>query len=514
VRELLAIGAGALLPLSLAPFDLPLFDVASIAILFALVHAAPWRRATRLGFAYGLGKYGLGASWVYVSIHDYGDAAVPLAAALVALFVAVLALFPTAMTAAFVWLRDRTRPNESPASSAPGEERPELAVALAFAGCVVTLDWTLTWFLTGFPWLYAGYAHLRDPLHALAPVGGVLLVSLAAAVAATSLVVLARARALRARLAALAFVALPWLAGLALSAIDWVTPATRYRVALVQGNIPQELKWLESHALPILDAYRRLSARAWGADLVIWPEAAITLFEHEAGGYLDEMSVRARDAGSALVLGLPIARFHSDRSVSVYNGAIVVGDGSGTYLKRRLVPFGEYVPLERLLRGVIAFFDLPMSDAETGPWSQPPLVAKGLKVALAICYEIVYPELVRSSAEGADVLVTLSNDAWFGASIGPHQHMQMARMRALENGRWLLRATNNGITAIVDPTGRVAAQLPQFEAGVLAGEFTTMRGTTPYARLGDWPVLAALLVLLATPWLVRRAGSRRVAAKI
>jgi apolipoprotein N-acyltransferase len=499
----LAIGAGALLPLSLAPFDLPLFDVASIAAFYALASVVSAKGAARIGFAYGVGQYGLGASWVYVSIHDYGDASVPLAAALVALFVAVLALFPTAMALAYAFARDRHRGD---ASSAPGRAR--LADALAFAGCFVALEWLLTWFLTGFPWLYAGYAHLGDALRFLAPVGGVLLVSFAAAVSATAFVVLVRASAMRARLAAVGVAALPWLLGFALAGVDWVQPVARHRAALVQGNVPQELKWLESHAVPILDTYRRLSARAWGADLVIWPEAAITLFEHQADGYLGEMSERARSAGSALLLGLPIAEFHADRSVSVYNGAIVVGDGSGRYFKRRLVPFGEYVPLERLLRGAIAFFDLPMSDADTGPWSQPLVVAKGLKLAVAICYEVVYPDLVRASAADADAIVTISNDAWFGASIGPPQHMQMARMRALENGRWLLRATNNGITAIVDPAGRVTAQLPQFEAGVLEGEFASMRGRTPYSRYGDAIVLALVLTSLAAPALASFVNRR------
>jgi apolipoprotein N-acyltransferase len=180
-------------------------------------------------------------------------------------------------------------------------------------------------------------------------------------------------------------------------------------------------------------------------------------------------------------------------------------------VKRRLVPFGEYVPLEGLLRGLIEFFDLPMSRSSPGPWQQPLLDLGGHRGAMAICYEIVYPDLVRSQAAEADVLLTISNDTWFGRSIGPLQHLEMARMRALENGRWVLRGTNNGVTAIIDPRGRVQARLPQFEPGVLRGEYRTMSGTTPFTRYGHGPLLVLLFLLLAAG-VARKARSASSAA--
>ena len=185
------------------------------------------------------------------------------------------------------------------------------------------------------------------------------------------------------------------------------------------------------------------------------------------------------------MLGVPRAERTPDDGWLVYNGTLATGTGSGRYTKRRLVPFGDYVPFEDLLRGLIRFFDLPMSGFRPGARHQGPLDVGVGRAAMGICYEIAYAELMRLSAVEADVLITVSNDTWFGDSIGPPQHMQIARARALENGRWLLRGTNNGITAIVDHRGRVKASLPQFEPGVLAGEFRIMRGHTPYSRYGD-----------------------------
>ncbi len=480
---LAAILAGALLPAALAPIDIPAADLIAIALLFFLVHRARVAQAFWLGWWFGLGKYGAGVSWVYVSIHDYGPAPPWLAGGLVVLFVASLALFPALMTAMYAGLASRWRRGVG-----------MLRAGLVFAACWVVFEWLLTWVLTGFPWLYAGYAHLRDPLANLAPLGGVLLVGLAAAVSAVAFVAAAMERG-RARVRGLVIALLPWLIGTALMPVEWVQQGDAHRVALVQGNIPQDQKWLRENVGPTLERYARLSAPHWQTGLVIWPEAAITLFEHQADGYLEAMAARARADRATLVLGLPAAERNAEGEFEFFNTARAIGDGAGRYVKRRLVPFGEYVPLERYLRGLIAFFDLPMSRAVSGAEHQGLLEAGDLRLAMAICYEIVYPNLVRVGAEAADALVTISNDAWFGRSMGPHQHMQMAQMRAIENGRWLLRATNSGVTAIVDANGRITAQLPQFEAAALTGEFHSMTGTTPYTRLGDAPVLVLLLVL-------------------
>lgn len=499
---LLAAGAGSLLPLSLSPFDLwPALLLAAMG-LFLLLDRAGGARAFLIGWAFGAGKYAVGASWIYVSIHVHGAAAPPLATFLVALFVAGLALFQGAMAWGFV----RLRAAAGTASSTSGWGA--CADAAAFSVLWVLHEWLLTWFLTGFPWLFAGYAFLDTPLESLAPVGGVLLVSLAGVFTAAALAVLRRAPA------AAVLAAAPWLAAALLSGTQWTERGERRSVALVQGNVPQQIKWRPEFRQSILDRYETLTAQVDGRDLVVWPEAAIPVYLREARPFLDRVAGR-----STLVAGIPITTV-TDGAAVLHNGA--VSTGGGAYLKRRLVPFGDYVPFEGALRGLIAFFDLPMSRARPGPEEQPPLAAGEVPLAMAICYEIAYPDAVRRDAAGAGALVTVSNDTWFGSSIGPHQHMQIARMRALENGRFLLRATNNGVTGIVDDRGApvparvlaadaapaAAVELPQFRAAVLDGHFHPTSGRTPYSRVGHaW--LAALTLLAAVAFAAARWRRRR-----
>ena len=463
----LALLCGALLPLTLAPFGWWPLGLVSIGGWFWLLNSNP-RQAAATGFAFGIGKFGVGVSWVYVSMRLYGGAAVPLAVFLVALFVAGLSLF----TLLQGWLYGRV---------AGG--RGALLKAALFAAVWVLFEWLLTWFLTGFPWLYPGHAHIETPLRHLVPVGGVSLASLGIVLTSVFLVTALASR--RLPVPALVFAALPWLGAYAASHFDWVRPGSAHSVALVQGNVDQSVKWEPGQRAAIVDRYLGMTEAHWERDLIVWPEAAITLFEHQAGDVLAALDERGEQAGAALVLGIPTAERTPGGDWLIYNSALATGTGNGRYAKRRLVPFGDYVPFENLLRGLIRFFDLPMSGFRPGPWQQGLLNLGIGRAAVGICYEIAYADLMRRSARGADVLVTLSNDTWFGNSIGPPQHMQIARARALENGRWLLRGTNNGITGIVDHRGRVSGSLPRFEAGVLTGEFQVMRGETPYSRHGD-----------------------------
>ena len=539
-----AIVLGALLPLSLAPFGWWPLGLVSIAGWLLLLDRSP-AGAAALGFAYGLGKYGVGVSWVYVSIHLYGGASPVLAGFLVLLFVCGLALF----TLLQGWLYGLLRVSPAAAQEAPaasGERLPPKPLAGAglwraalfnawlFAAVWVLFEWLLTWFFSGFPWLYPGYGHLQTPLAHLVPLGGVSLASLGVVVTAAFLpmVFVLRGAGWRFRVVALAVAVAPWLLGLALSAVQWVAPAGERSAALVQGNVDQAVKWLPESRAPIIQRYLDLSEPYWGSpahggdaqpsasaesfegSLIVWPEAAITLFEHEAGELLEGLARRGEQSGTTLVLGIPRVETlaESARGVPSYrfqNSALAVGAGEGRYIKRRLVPFGEYVPLEGLLRGLIEFFDLPMSRAAPGPQRQPLLRVSADAAALAVCYEVAYADLMRRTATDADLLITITNDTWFGRSIGPLQHLQIAQARALENGRWLLRAANSGVTAIVDPKGQVRARLPQFEQGVLTGNFQVMQGRTPYSRFGDaWLIALSAITLLLAGLRKRRSSAK------
>jgi apolipoprotein N-acyltransferase len=482
--HLLALGAGALTPLALAPFDIWPLALLSIALLYlGLRELRPGQAALR-GWSYGFGLFAAGTSWVYVSIHDYGAASPALAGFLTLGFVAGLGLFFALAAARWArWLRR---------SEAP------LADALAFAALWLAQEVFRGWFLTGFPWLYAGYSQLDGPLAGLAPLGGVWLISFSLALSAALLVNLPRLRARKAFLAVgLVLLLTPWVAGPAFKDRPWTRPAgDSLTVAAVQGNVEQNLKWDPAQLNAQLALYRDLSFSAERVDLLVWPETAIPVLKDLAQGYIGVMDRFAREQGSALITGVPVRQANERGELRYYNAITSFGDGQGTYLKQKLVPFGEYVPLQEVLRGLIAFFDLPMSDFARGPAEQPPLLAKGYRVAPYICYEVVYPEFAAALAADSEILLTVSNDAWFGTSIGPLQHLQMAQMRALEAGRWMIRATNNGMTVVIDPQGRIQFELPQFEQGVLYGEVLPMSGLTPYLQWRIWPlaILCALLL--------------------
>ena len=484
----LAVFAGFGVPLSLAPFDLWPLGMLAVAVHLLLLRNVPRHRAMGVGYWFGVGKYGLGASWVYVSINVYGHAGPVLAVALVALFVGILALFNASL--AFVWRRWFA------AIGVRGD--------IAFAGAWVLLDIWLTWFLTGFPWLYLGYGHLCTWLAGYAPAFGVHGVTFVAAVCGVALTWL---RWRRRDVISGAVLATAALGGLALQQVQWVKPVRPMEVVLVQGNVNQDTKWDRAFVQQTLQTYVSLSNPYWNRELILWPESAVTLLLDDAGPFLNEAGAHAAAHGGALVTGIVSWR-HVD---GIRNLVVVAGNGEGTYTKRHLVPFGEYVPFEGVLRGVIGFFDLPMSHTTPGASDQPLLRVGNTRIAMSICYEIVYPDSVRDLGRNADLLATVSNDTWFGGSIGPLQHMQMARMRALELGRWLVRATNNGVTGVIDARGEVVKQLPQFVAAALPARVWIMSGATPFAATGSWPVglLAVVLILFGAAVGARGSSSEQ-----
>lgn len=471
---LAALVAGLLTTLSAAPFHLWWLAPLAAGLVYVGLHRLTPRQAGLKGWCYGLGLFGSGASWVYVSIHDYGYTSMPLALALTTLFVAAMALF----IAVPLWLYRRFT----------GER----LSALTFAGAWTLGEALRTWLFTGFPWLLLGSGQLDGPLAAWAPIGGVYLLSMITALSGALGVALLR----RHFSAALPLAAL-WLLPLALSLLvanPWTRPSGEpVRVALLQGNLDQAIKWTPEGQRTAAATYLTLTANLnEPVDLVIWPEAALPMLQDQAQPVF-ERAAQLLPEQAGLISGI----LRRDEQGQIYNSVISMGAAQGSYDKRHLVPFGEYLPLENLLRGAIAFFDLPLPVVTPGQSHQPVMSAGGTRIGNAICYEIIYADLVAKQARHSDVILTLSNDSWFGGSIGPLQHLQMARLRALENGRYVVRATSNGVTATIDAQGRVTQRLPQFEMATLIGEFQPMQGLTPFSRTGSWPVwlIAALMVL-------------------
>ncbi|WP_447895539.1 apolipoprotein N-acyltransferase [Vreelandella sp. GE22] len=478
---LAALIAGGFTTLTASPFELWWLGPVAVGMLFAGIHYLSPGQAALKGWAFGIGLFATGTSWVYVSIHDYGYTGVPLAVLLTGLFVGVLALF----YALSFWVFRRFA----------GER----LTFLSFAGIWVLGEVLRTYLFTGFPWLLLGSSHVDSPLANWAPLGGVYLLSLLVALSGTlGVMVLRRHFWMALPLAAI------WLIPLALPQL-WTAQASQpTRVALLQGNLSQLIKWTPEGQRAAADIYTELTQTVSNeADLIIWPETAVPMFEYQARPVLERLQADLPEE-TALMTGI----VQLDEQNRYFNSMIGVGNVSGSYQKEHLVPFGEYLPLESLLRGAIDFFDLPMSSFAKGESVQAPMEAGGLRIGNAICYEIIYPQLVASRALESDVIVTVSNDTWFGASIGPHQHLQMARLRALENGRYVLRATSNGITAIIDARGNVVDRAPQFETTSLTGDFYAMQGQTPFTRMGSLPIWI-LAALMSMAGLLRARTERR-----
>lgn len=475
---LAAIVCGALVTFSLAPYDNWPTSIASLAGFIALLSTPSPKQAFWRGWAYGLGLFGFGVSWVYISIHVHGNAPVPLAILLTATFCAGLAFLPALQ--AYLWTRF-IRGNWA-------------GIVFGFPALWVLFEWLRSWLFTGFPWLYLGYAHLDTPLSGWAPIGGVFSISFLVALSASLIYIAASLRKAPRILNSAVALLIIWTASTALTTIEFTHPKTNnaISVALIQPNIPLEKKWDRAFFPTIVADFRKQTLTEIGADIILWPESAIPAFYQRLGSVVDPLAEAAQLDHTSLLFGIPYQGEHDN----YYNSIVARGNGSGDYLKQRLVPFGEYVPLENWLRGLIAFFDLPMSHFSIGPTNQAMLSAGNHKVGAYICYEVVYPDLVAKTAHQADLLVTISNDSWFGRSIGPLQHLQMAQMRALENGRYMLRGTNNGVTAVINHRGQITARLPQFEQGVLRTEALAYAGNTPFARLGSLPVILLCIALL------------------
>jgi len=479
-----ALLAGALAPLAFSPINMWLLSLVSVGGLYMLLRDTSPRTGAWTGLWYGLGYFGLGTSWVYVSIHDYGQAPPALALLVTGLFTALLAGF----FAAQCW----------------GYRKLCLAswsIIPGFAACWVISEWCRSWLFTGFPWLYLGSPHTTTLFSGIAPVFGVLGISFTIALSGALFgQILQDYRRLHSFYAVTKHqlpTALLMLWGLASvsSKIIWTTPAQSppLQVALIQGNIGQSLKFRADYLAESMDRYAALSDDQWDKDLIVWPETAIPLVYQNAQSILEQLDQQALATDTSLISGI----FYRD-GAAIYNSLVTVGKGQGLWHKQKLVPFGEYVPLASLMENVLSLFELPMSSLRPGPSDQPLLQAGPYRIAPFICYEVVYPEFVRHHAAGADVLLTVSNDTWFGTSWGPHQHLQIAAMRARELGRYMIRATNNGISAVINERGEIIARTPQFEATTLSAEVPVYTGLTPYARWGVFPVLlfSSLLLLL------------------
>jgi apolipoprotein N-acyltransferase len=478
--------AGALSVAGFAPLAAYPLPILALWGLLLLWRSATPRVAFLAGFAFGAGLFGVGASWVYVSLHDFGAMPAPLAAIGTVAYCAILSLYP----AGAGWCFSRLR------AGGPA------AVALAFPALWTLFEWWRGWMFTGVPWLALGYSQVDSPLGGFAPLVGVYGVSFVTALCAALLAVMVGFG--RARVAAGMTLLFIFGVGHFLKQVEWTSPVgLPVRVSLLQGNISQDLKFQAGRYAATLALYKRLIEASDGR-LIVLPETAIPRFLDDVDPrYLDRIAKTAAERGADVLLGVPVrapGRLY-------YNSVVSLGTSPiQRYDKAHLVPFGEFVPYG--FHWIVNSVAIPMSDFSLGTDNPKPLDLAGQKVAPNICWEDAFGEEIIRQLPEATLLVNVSNVAWFGDSLAPSQHLQISRMRAIETGRTMLRATNTGMTAIVDPHGRVVGRLPQFTEGILSGEAQGYTGATPYVRWGNPPIVVACFALVIALVLHRRRALR------
>jgi apolipoprotein N-acyltransferase len=481
--RLTALVAGAVTTLGYAPFNLWGMALVGPALVFILWLERPELRI-KTGFMYGLGLMGSGVSWLHVSIAQFGDLGWLFPLVVTLGFVALMALY----YASLGWLVGHFKATR------------RQSLILIYPALWVLVEWLRGWFLTGFPWLQIGYSQIDSPLAGYGPLLGVLGISWLALVSVGLL--LSMAAPGRLRLGFLSAVVLIWLAGWLGTRIDWGQPIGEpIKVALVQGNIPQAKKWLPEELLPSLVLYAKKTKQNLDRDLIVWPETAVSAFQFQVDeAFIQPLENTVKNHKTHLVFG--VVQMDQERK-HYFNAMVALGNEErDQYYKRHLVPFTEFLPLKEILWPLVDLFTIPMSDFST-PEDSKPLMRVGEHLAgLSICYEDAFGTEMIEALPQAAYLINASNDAWFGKSLAPHQHLQIARMRALETGRYLLRSTNTGISAIIGPAGDILVASPLLEVDVLKGEIVPLEGETPYAKFGNLSVLALLLVsmIVAFPY--------------
>ena len=492
LSRLIVFVLGCAMPLGFAPFGWSLLAPLFLLPLLLVCLTVSPRDAAGHAFWFGLGMFLTGTYWIYISVHVFGNADL-----WIALFLMVgLSLIMAALIAAAGWLIARF---------ASGE--PALLLIAAPAAWVL-IEWLRGWILTGFPWLALGYAQIDTPLAGWAPLLGVYGVSFMLMVSLTAIVAAPMTSGLM-RLSSVAAFILPWLLGGLLSMVDWTEPAgERLRVSIVQAGVSQDKKWDRNQLRPIMEFYRGSTLSVADSDIVLWPEVAIPALDDQVERYLALIETEAARNGQTVIFGILERSFDRSQQGRVYNSVFVVGAGQRqAYRKRHLVPFGEYFPVPDSVREWMKMQNLPHSDLTAGDDVQPlPVTDNGVELAVAICYEDAYGAEQLYAFPRASLIINVSNDAWFGDSIAPHQHLEIARMRALEVGRFAIRSTNTGVSAFIGPRGELLQAGKQFEAELMTADVEARSGTTLYAATGNWLIIGSCLAIMIALWARGRAS--------
>lgn len=497
IAALVALLAGSALVLAFAPAGIWPLAPATLLLLYLLLQGRAPGHAALIGWAFGLGYYGFGINWVYHSLHIFGGAAASFAVILTALFVLIMSLFPALVS----WVFSRLQ-------NGGVDSRSRLSDAFIFAALWTLSELIRGTLMGGFPWILIGYSQTTGPLGSLAPVIGVYGIGFVLMISTLSLLALFRPASTTNRLAALGVLAGVTLFTVWASAANFTTPKTQtLGVRMTQASIAQAVKFDPDRLKRSLDEYIRLSIENLPDNirLIVWPETAIPTAFNQVENYIGT-TISALDARDVDVLAGGFER----AGEASYNAVRQLGGAQQVYRKRHLVPFGEYVPLRAVVEMFSDFIQIPGADIARGEGPHVPLDVAGESIGVSICYEDAFGEEMRSLLPASTLLVNVSNDAWFGEAVAPHQHEQKARMRARELGRPLIRVTNTGISSAITHTGDIIGRIPQGVSGYLDVMVTPRTGATPYARAGDLPIqVVAILLVLAAGIRLRRLSQPR-----
>jgi apolipoprotein N-acyltransferase len=488
-----ALVAGMLLTLSFAPLAWWPLAFFMPAVLMWLWQGTTPRRAAVLGFWFNAGTFAVGTYWMYISIRIVAHAPIPLALLLMAGLVSVMGAYHALLG----WAIAKYLP-----------ERGAWRWLVGIPATWLLVEWFRGWFLTGFGWFALGYTQTDTWLGSLSPVVGQYGLGLLVLVVAGALMTLAAGEK-RERIAAGAVIVVIWGAGLALRTVEWTQPYSRpITVAVVQGAIPQDEKWIEENLQSTLDRYQKLTREAHGAQLIVWPESAIPDLANNHIAYYRDVYAEASAHGSSLIMGTLRAEENKKTGKEEFYNSVLAMDkstpGVAWHDKHHLVPFVEFFPVPGFVRKWLKLMALPFSDFNHGAAEQAPLEAAGQHVAASVCYEDGYGSTQLPALRTATLLVNVTNDAWFRHSTARYQHLQISRMRSMEAGRPTIRAANDGVSAVIGHHGEIITRAPEYEANVMRGELQPRTGLTPYAHTGNWPVIGLALVLGLASAYVRR----------
>tara|TARA_R110000782_G_scaffold196430_5_gene285774 strand:+ start:4852 stop:6348 length:1497 start_codon:yes stop_codon:yes gene_type:complete len=483
VKRLLSIILGALVPFAFAPYNFYFISLITLSVLFYFwLNTNSAREAFILGYLFAFAMFGVGVNWLHISINLFGGVNIIGALSFTYIFIAYISLYPA--LCGYLGIRFF-----------------KYARVIALPALWLLTEWCRGWMLTGFPWLNVGSSQTDSILAGFAPVLGDYGVTLFACLSAMAITILVTGNTKHRSTGGILLI-LIILSSTILSKINWTNDLGRnIDIALIQGAIPQEQKWKPEQRQKTYEIYSALSKPFWSSDLIIWPETAIPSLYQLADDFIRPISNEQMSNNALFMSGLA---YKDPESNNYFNSVLLIDDEHRFYHKYHLVPFGEYLPFKPFLGKILRFLKIPMSDFSSGDPEQKIFETERGVFGMSICYEDAYGSEVRKALPDANILINVSNDAWFGNSFAPHQHLQMARMRALENGRYLLRSTNTGVSAVIDNKGKVITRSPQFKPHALSATVKLYAGETPYSKFGNTLIISFCILSLLLCFMFNR----------